>query len=184
MVPGPSPRPSPSTPATHVGPVQTRLPRWLVPGLLLSLVVAGCIGEVEQGRATSDLAPTGRDWNPAFVELRNVLEQQCVDCHSTTAPILTGDNEDVYETLLNHTVEECGDNALVDPSLPGMSALQQLSRRACRVSVPIECGTGPCDAKADHPFGSLLREGDALDTWVTSGAPLLDTQYATPTEEH
>lgn len=78
-------------------------------------------------------------------------------------PNLTNFEDELYDALMNTTVDACGGDPLVTPGAPEKSAILKLPQHQCTdLVMPDGCLDNPC-------IEQFLI--DALQIWITNGAP-------------
>ena len=123
---------------------------------------------VGSGGATgnSGSVTSGVPGTPSYAEVASLLGRTCgtASCHGKKQLPLIKDDAALPGTLLETTVEECGNAPLVHPGQPETSALILLVRRQCGTLVmPNGCTSEPC----------LPQETvDTISAWIAGGAPM------------
>jgi hypothetical protein len=125
----------------------------------------GCGGTTGTGGGQSGAAGA----TVTFSQIRTLIPGTCGGemCHTARQQPTLANDANLYATLLNTAVSECGGAHLVVPGNPQGSAILQLVNRQCSKDgkpfyMPHDCTSNPCLP------ASQIR---TITTWIQAGAP-------------
>lgn len=98
----------------------------------------------------------------SFLEVENIIGNNCAGCHVEQRPDLTTTGTALYSTLMSTVVKQCGNHKLVVPNDPTNSAVVELVTNECNgFFMPTSC---------TDPVCLVPNEFAKLTTWISLGA--------------
>jgi hypothetical protein len=89
-----------------------------------------------------------------FTQVKAILQRDCTSCHS---------NFTTYNTVMTHSVSNCGGDTLAKANDAANSAFLELVQGQCgSFLMPRGCRTAPCISQSDI---------DTFTAWINAGAP-------------